>query len=152
MLKSGIHLVVPLFFRNFAPRNDNKQLKHIKTMEKFKKVTKPERFDFYCIELDKNGKKQIHILGYIYPNDSNDFWELLEPCWFIIPLEEFIKNLKENEDYVNEQYSEYNQYITDMTEEEMVRTINNFFDGNPPEYYLGFSEITMDTPCGDYVI
>ena len=150
MLKSGIHLVVPLFFRNFAPRNDNKQLKHIKTMEKFKKVTKPEEFDFYSIELDDNGEKQIHILGYIYRNDSDDFWELLEPCWFIVPLAEFIKNLKENEDYVNEQYSEYKQYITDMTEEEMVDTINNYF-GNQPEYHLGFSEITMDTPCGDYV-
>ena len=152
MLKSGIRLVVPLFFRNFAPRNDNKQIiniKNIKTM--IKKIEKPFECDLYSIELDENNEKQIHIVGYTYRNDSDDFWELLEPCWFIIPLVEFIENLKEDEDYVNNQYSEYKQYIEDMSAKDMVDCLNTYFDGHRADAYLKFTDITIDTPCGDYI-
>lgn len=112
------------------------------------KLQSARELDIYSIEMDENGNKQIHILGYTYYGDQ---WELTDICWFIEPLEEFIQHIADNKHYVDEQSSEYKQYILDCTEEEIVDLINHYFDGNAPDQTLPYEEITIDTPCGNYI-
>ena len=123
-------------------------------------LTAPEELDFFSIFEDK-GVKYIHIFGYSYKSESNEYvsednpngiyWANMECCWFIEPLAEFIAHIKENENYVDDTYCELKQYQGDLTAEEMTETINTYFDGHCPDAYLTFEEIAMDTPCGDYV-
>lgn len=130
-------------------------------MEKFEKVTKPLELDFYSIS-EVDGIKVIHIFGYSYKSDSMEFvskqnpdgvyWANMECCWFIEPLEEFIQNLRADYNYVNDSYCEVKQYQSDNNDEQMVNIINHYFDGKPADFYLSFEEITMDTPCGNYVV
>ena len=131
-------------------------------MEKFSKVTEPVELDFFSIFKDENGRKMIHIFGYTYESSSMEYvteqnpngtyWANMECSWFIIPLALFIKCYNENEDYVDETYSDLNQYQGDYNEEEMVNIINHYFDGKPASHYLPFGELTEDTPCGNYVV
>ena len=116
-------------------------------MEKFNKATEPEELDFYSI-YKRNEKKEIHVFGYTYYGDK---WNSLEVCWFIEELADFIKHLQNDEEYVNTMYSELKQYQQDFSDEETVNCINHYFDGEPADYRLPFSEITMETPCGNYV-
>jgi hypothetical protein len=122
-------------------------------MEKFERVTEPKELEFFSIEEDYTGKKQIHIGGYLYESDTDEgegYWRNVEFTFCIIPLEEFIKNLQEDENYISNIESEVKQYIGDHTDEEVVEIINNYFDGNPADYTLHYGEITEDTPCGNY--
>ena len=73
-------------------------------MEKFNKVTDPKELEFFSIDPDGKGGKEIHIMGYIYASDTNlgeGFWRNVEFSFCIIPLKEFIKNLADDEDYIN---------------------------------------------------
>lgn len=122
-------------------------------MEKFEKVSDPMEMEFFSIESDGKGGKEIHIGGYIYASDIDEgegYWRNIEFSFCIIPLDEFIKNYAEDEDYINNLESEIKQYIVDCTEEEVVEIINNYFNGNPADYTLDYGEITMNTPCGNY--
>lgn len=117
-------------------------------MKKFEPLSKPQELDFYEIS-SVEGKKFIHIFGYTYESDT--YWANMECSWFIEPLEDFIANLKANENYVDDTYCELNQYQGDYTAETIVsEVINVYFDGKSPDAYLAFEEITMDTPCGKY--
>ena len=122
-------------------------------MKKFNKVTEPMELELYSIEPDGRGGKQIHVLGYLY-TEGKDYgegvWRNVEFTFFIEPLEDFIRHYAENEDYVTNHAADLNQYIEDCTDEEVVEIINHYFDGHPADYCLHYSEITMDTPCGDY--
>ena len=122
-------------------------------MEKFNKVTEPMELEFFSIDPDGNGGKEIHIGGYTYDSGSDEgdgSWRNVEYTFCIIPLKEFIKNLAEDEDYINNIEGEIKQYIGDCTEEEVVEYINNYFNGKPADYTLTYGEITEDTPCGNY--
>ena len=122
-------------------------------MEKFNKVTEPKELEFFSIEEDHNGNKQIHIMGYMYCSDTDEgegYWRNVEFTFCIIPLDEFIKNIREDENYLDRIESEIKQYMGDCTDEEIVEMINHYYDGNPAEYDMHYDEITMDTPCGDY--
>ena len=118
-------------------------------MEKFEKVTTPVELDFYSI-FEKEGVKYIHIFGYSYKSDT--YWANMECCWFIEKLADFIKHLKENDQYVDDTYCDVSQYQSDKNDAEMADTINTYFDGKPADYYLPFEEITEETPCGNYVV
>lgn len=125
-------------------------------MEKFEKVNKPERMEFYSIELDNKGEKQIHLLGWCYDHEDEDeygnpLWSFVEPSFLIVPLKEFVENRKGNDDYVESLYAESKQYQGEVTETEAVDGINHFFQGKPADCWLPFSDITLDTPCGNYV-
>ena len=130
-------------------------------MEQFKKVTKPLALDFYTIS-KIDGIKTIHIFGYSYESSNEEFvtddnpngiyWANIECCWFLEPLEEFIQNLRADYNYVDDTFSEVKQYQSDNTKEQMVDTINKYFQGKPADFYLPYEEITMDTPCGNYVV
>lgn len=135
-------------------------------MQKFTKLTKPEEVDLFSI-YEEDGKKYIHIYGYTWYDEDDDYdededdewddiddrgnpWHLQEYTWFIEELGEFIKHIKEDEDYVDHHAELLTQYIGDMKGDEMVDVINHYFNGECADAYLGFDQITMDTPCGDY--
>ena len=130
-------------------------------MRKYNPITKPIEADFYSI-VEQSGEKFIHINGYTYKSDSTEFitednpngtyWANLEVCWFVFTLAEFVKNYKEKGyEWVDEVYCDLNQYQGDLTEREMTETINRYFDGHGADAYLDFSELTEDTPCGNYI-
>lgn len=130
-------------------------------MKKFDKVLKPFAGDFYTIT-EQDGEKFIHIDGYTYKSDSEEFvsednpngiyWAHLQVCWFVYSLKEFIAKFKEKgAEFVEDNYCNLNQYQSDNTAEQMTNAINHYFDGKPADAYLGFGEITESTPCGNYV-
>lgn len=112
-------------------------------------VTELEEMEFYSIESDGKGGKQIHMLGYIYQND--DHWTGVEPAFLILPLQEFIDQLAKEEDYTDRLLSEAKLYEGDYDDEGAVDYINHYFDGHTANRRLHYSEITIDTPCGDYI-
>lgn len=117
-------------------------------------VSEPEETEFYSIEPDGKGGKRIHVFGYCYCNGEDNGegpWRNLEYTGFIEPLQEFIEHLKQDEDYVDNTAAELNQYIGDYTDEGMADVINHYFDGRTANRRLHYSEITIDTPCGDYI-
>lgn len=131
-------------------------------MKPFQKVDKPFEGDFYSI-VEENGEKFIHVNGYSYKSDSMDYvteqnpngvyWAHTEVCWFIFSLMDFINMYKiYGKEWVDEQYEERNQYQTDFTEEQMLECINErYFNGHPADAFLDFDELTLDTPCGNYI-
>lgn len=130
-------------------------------MKKFDKVLKPFEGDFYTIT-EQDGEKFIHVDGYTYKSDSEEFvsednpngiyWAHLQVCWFVYSLKEFIAKFKEKGgDFVDDNYCNLNQYQSDNTAEQMTNAINHYFDGKPADAYLDFGEITEETPCGNYV-
>ena len=112
------------------------------------KVTEPEAMEFYSIEPDGQGGKQIHVWGYCYTEGP---WRNVEYTGFIEPLQEFIDHLKQNENYVDDTAADVKQYIGDYTDEGMADIINHYFCGHTANRRLHYSEITIDTPCGDYI-
>jgi len=118
-------------------------------MTKFEPLTSPTMVDFYNIfELD--GVKYIHIFGYAYESDV--YWANMECSNFIEPLESFIANVKKNNDtYVDEVFEGLSQYQSEHTASSILDVINHYFDGKPADYILPYEEITMDSPCGNYV-
>ena len=117
-------------------------------------VTEPEEMEFYSIEPDGKGGKQIHVLGYCYTEGDDQGegpWRNVEYTFFIEPLQEFIDHLKQNENYVGDTAADVKQYIGDYTDEGMADVINHYFDGQTANRRLHYSEITIDTPCGDYI-
>lgn len=122
-------------------------------MEKFNQVTEPMELEFYSIDPDGKGGKEIHIGGFLYTNGEDygeGAWRIVDYSFFIEPLEEFIRHYAEEENYVDNTASGLKQYIGDKTDEEAVKIINNYFDGHPADYVLHYSDITIDTPCGNY--
>ena len=119
-------------------------------MKKFKKLTAPQELDFFQIFENEDGVKHIHILGYCYERD--DDWGNVEATFIIVPLSEFVEKYKKGDrDYTDLLYQEANQYQEDISAEKMTEIINTYFNGQPADYYLDFSGITEDTPCGNYV-
>lgn len=123
-------------------------MEHLCQMTRFKPVRKPESFDFYSIELDDRGRKQISLLGYTYHGDN---WKTIDARGVCLPLSEFIDGMEEHEDYVNLLYEGCREYERDVTDEECVADINRFFDGKPADYRLKFEDVIMETPVGNYV-
>lgn len=117
-------------------------------MRQFKPITCPEEVDFFNI-YEKDGIKYIHIFGYCWEGD--DCWKCMECKGFILPLSEFIDELKRNDNFVDDTYAELPQSQYDFSEEQMTEFINYYFNGNCADAYLPFYEITINTPCGNYV-
>lgn len=115
---------------------------------KHKPYIKPFETDFFSIESSDEGK-QIHISGNIYPCD--DEWRYTEYIFLIVPLNEFIKGMKESEDYLDNLFCDSKQGIKDITEEEAVDYLNHYFDGHSANGTLTYGDITEDTPIGNYI-
>lgn len=108
--------------------------------------------DLYSIEM-YNGKKVIHVNGYFYDScdDEENPIRHVEACWCYMDIEELMRIADEDkQDMIDETFSLCNQYIDDLTEERAQNILDHYFNGNPPERLL-YSDITLDTPCGDYI-
>ncbi len=124
-------------------------------MKKFEILTQPEELDFFRI-YEEDGIKHIHIFGYVYENESDGYWASMECSGFIEQLSEFVEHYQNYKtdsgcDYTDEAYCECSQNQEDYTAEKMTEIINSYFDGQPADFYLDFKDITIDTPCGNYV-
>lgn len=120
-------------------------------MKPYIPVSKPFYGDFYSIT-EMDGIKYLHVFGYFYDGDG---WQLNEVGRFYLPLSEFVREMNTYEDkwdYIDEWYEGCPQYLKEYdTEEECVKDINTFFDGKPADAYLFLTELTEDTPCGNYI-
>lgn len=117
-------------------------------------VTEPKEVEFFSIEDDGHGGKQIHVWGYTYTegDDQGDGpWRNVEYTGFIEPLQEFIDHLNAEENYVDNHASLLTQYIGDYYDDGIVDIINHYFNGETANDVLRYSDITIDTPCGDYM-
>jgi len=117
-------------------------------------VTEPKEVEFFSIEDDGQGGKQIHVWGYTYTegDDQGDGpWRNVEYTGFIEPLQEFIDHLNAEENYVDNYASLLTQYIGDYYDDGIVDIINHYFNGETANDVLRYSDITIDTPCGDYM-
>ena len=144
-------------------------------MKPFVPLTKPEEVEFFSI-YTRDGVKYIHMWGYTYEssnyeyktddNPDGTYWANMEACGLEIPLAEFLEESKQYEsmlDYTNELYEQCKQYQGDYDEGGMLATINHYYNDivfsvdypakneGMPDAWLGYSEITMDTPDGDYI-
>ena len=120
---------------------------------RLQEVSEPKEMEFFSIEPDGNGGKQIHIHGYCYrgTDDGEGPWRNVEYTGFIEPLEEFIRHCRADEDYVENTAAGVKQYIGDYTDEGIVDIINHYFDGHTADADLHYYEVTTDTPCGHYM-
>lgn len=101
--------------------------------------------DYYSI-YEVNGEKYIKFWGYFYDgcDDEEKPYRCLEFVGAEIPLEDYLKDRGIS---IEDGWS---SYIGDMTEDEAIVAMNRYYNGNPPEPYP-IQDVTMETPCGDYV-
>ena len=117
--------------------------------ERFNGAKEPMELEFFSIEPDGKGGKQIHIWGYTY-DYGDGTWRNVEYTGFIEPLRSFLQNYDEDDDYVNDTAAALKQYVGDLADDEVVDVINNYFDGHPADFLLKYCNVTMETPCGNY--
>lgn len=118
-------------------------------MEKFTKMSEPVELINYTIYLTPSGVKGIQIIGHCYKRDYD--WCVVSYIGIDLPLPEFILNYKLNKDsYVNELMESAKKYEEYTSDNEMLRTINKYYGGEYT-YFMPFSEITPDTPYGNYI-
>ena len=144
-------------------------------MTHFTPLTTPTEADFFSI-YTRDGIKYIHFHGYTYKSDSNEwvsesnpygiYWANLEVCGAEMPLADFLAE-KRNRPvcflYVDELYEQAKQYQGDYDEAGIVELINHYYrdivfsvdypvkNEGMPDAWLGFAEVTMDTPDGNYI-
>lgn len=103
--------------------------------------------DYYSI-YEVNGEKYIKFWGYFYDgcDDEEKPYRCLEFVGAEIPLKDYLED-RSVYDLIE---SEITQYIGDMTEDEAIEAMNGYYNGNPPVPYP-LEDVTMETPCGDYI-
>ncbi len=108
--------------------------------------------DYYSVE-ESGGEKVVHIDGHFYlagdscTDNPEEIYRHVSVCGFEIPMEKFLSMDTEN---LWDIASEYNQYIQDLTEEQVIEEMQHYFNGKPGTP-LPYGALTMDTPCGDYI-
>lgn len=111
---------------------------------------KPFEGDFFSIE-EYDDVKKIHINGSLWKSD--DEWKHSEYVFLIVPLEEFIDNYsKQRNEYVDTLFQDAKTGIAELSEKEAEEMISHYFNGKYPDGMLGYADIHMDTPVGNYAI
>lgn len=110
--------------------------------------------DFFSIEAGSPygyEENVVHILACLWRDYENI--HLTEYTFLAIPVSEFIEGYKEGgEDFVSEIMSEVKQYEDDgFTPETANGIFACYFGTNNGHKVLAYSEITLDTPMGNYV-
>lgn len=104
---------------------------------------------FYSIE-DNGNEKEIHINGNIYFNDvdtTETDHRIAEWTGLYMTIDQ-VKELL-NEDTFYEYINGRVNYLGDITREEASNMCNDFFNGEPG-IELDISNVSQDTPCGNY--
>ena len=100
---------------------------------------------------DNNGNKVIHYYGYGYycGCDEEKPYRFLEYTFFYADLQEALDiGISE---YEGKHQDSVKQYITDCTEGELESIYKHYDEGVSPTP-ISEAEITLDTPCGVYVL
>ena len=117
----------------------------------FERTIEPFEGDFFSIEEDENGRKQIHIDGSNWKSD--DEWRHSEYVFLIVPLDEFIPNVAARGiEYVDELFEGAKTGILEHTGPEIIQMMNHYFNGERPDGFLDYCDISMDTPVGNYAV
>lgn len=92
----------------------------------------------------------VHILACLWRDYENI--HLTEYTFLAIPVSEFVEGYKEvGYGFVSDQMCEVKQYeADDLTPESASETFDDYFGVNGHKV-LDYSEITLDTPIGNYV-
>lgn len=101
-------------------------------------------YEIRCVE----GEKHIHISGYAYLGDRFEYNSF---CGLDFRLSEFIERYKAETEFVNYEECGCKQYIEGFDSE---IELEEFLGIDNPSYMLTplrYGDITMETPCGDYV-
>ena len=104
---------------------------------------------FYSIE-EYDGRKELHLSGNVYYNDTDETdkcFRLAEWTGLYITIDK-LKELIEDDrffDYIDEKVN----YLSDLTEHEVIETCQLYFNGTPGKW-LNIKHVNEDTPCGDY--
>lgn len=98
----------------------------------------------------ENGVKYIKFLGYGYRTDENDDkpYRFVEYCFFEVPIRTVLPDIY---GYENEESSDYKQYISECTAEEMFKTYCEYDNGKAP-ILININSIDENTPDGCYIL
>lgn len=106
---------------------------------------------FYSLEENANGEQVIHLSGNVYENDgrtdTEDCFRVVEWTSLCMSVDK-AKRMIEYDDFY-EYVQERVNYIDDLTEKEAKELCETYHNGQA-DTELPISEITDDTPCGDY--
>ena len=105
----------------------------------------------YSIYNDAEKGKMAKIQGMYYWNDEYRNGKEMVSLVLYSHDELLLKDLiKMNESEMLDFLAEGKQWIDHLTEEEAREQMRGFYNGEEPGILLKMSDITMDTPCGDY--
>ena len=106
---------------------------------------------YFFIVSDTYGEKVIYITGNIFFNDcatdTPDCYRINEWCGMKLSLTE-LQQLIEDDNFFEYIYERVD-YIGNLTEEEAYESCMIYYSGTPGTE-LHISEVTNDTPCGNY--
>lgn len=121
-------------------------------MEKIKLVTNPVECDMYTITMIDE-VKCICVKGQLF-EDVDHTWVCSKYPFLVMDLKNFMENRKEfDSDFIYAGYLDIDdsRFFNDATDKKAVEFMNIFFNGETADAYLNYSELTIDTPCGNYV-
>lgn len=106
--------------------------------------------EHFSIDLFAIINKEVHIFGTLW-RDCEDVHNTTYK-FAIVPLNEFVEGYKKDEEYyVDNVLQEVQQYESDgLTAKDAEEIFNTYFNGVGPEDELNYSEITTETPDGNY--
>lgn len=103
-----------------------------------------------CRIYEEDSVKRIKLLCYFYENDEG--WQLVEFCWGDIALEEFNSNEFDIDDFECG-LKQYQTHIGDVLEAYTHLAHYAGEENGLNEYdVIVRGEISMDTPCGLYLV
>lgn len=140
---------IPEYILNMSSNEIQKEKNRILTELKKETAADLNRY-FFSVDEGYN-TKIINMLGNIYFNDGTadepDCYRHAEWCGMEFDLNE-VKTLIENDtfyDYLDENVD----YLGNLTEEDAMYACSIYYSGTPGTE-LHISELTNDTPCGNY--
>ena len=98
----------------------------------------------------EKGVKYIKFLGYGYRTDEEGDkpYRFVEYCFFEVPIRTVLPDIY---GYENEEGSDYKQYVSDCTAEEMLETYREYDNGKAPTL-INVNAVNENTPDGCYVL
>ena len=102
---------------------------------------------------DEKSDLRVELAGFLWQDDGP--WHFTETRQYGIPVAEFAQKYKEYEErgkeYVTELQVDARQYEQEMNRKEALEYILAYFNGELADKNLHYSEITADTPAGNYI-
>ena len=112
----------------------------------------PLGVNLYSI-VEEGGRKIVQLLGYTWnawgTRGPHCPWVYCEYRNYDMPIEEFVDHKDDPDYFFNTGTAKY-QAEQDCQAEDIVEILNGYFYGEGPDKFLPYSEVSIDTPCGNY--